>query len=99
MQPTGNQADRWAHHADDYRTVNWGVIDPGVDPADHFVVESGVPYFDANENGKIKRVQLTEIEVGLFMAANGEMLDLRGLPPTWRFGGVAAVSTVPRNRL
>ena len=83
MPPTGDEAVRWARYAGDYAAVAWGVIDP-VGPLDRFVVESGVPYFEANDTGAVVRHRLTEIEAGLFLADNGETLDLRGSPPTWR---------------
>ncbi len=51
---------------------------------DRFFVESGVPYFEANESGTVHRYRLTEIEPGLFLAWNGETLDLRTQRPTWR---------------
>ena len=47
-------------------------------------VDSGVPYFDADEEGSLVRHRLTEVEPGLFLAENGETLDLRASPPTWR---------------
>ena len=45
---------------------------------------SGVPYFEPNEDGSVVRHRLTEVEPGLFLADNGETLDLRGPTPTWR---------------
>jgi hypothetical protein len=51
---------------------------------DRFVVESAAPYFEANDTGSVVDHRLTEIEAGLFLADNGETLDLRGTPPTWR---------------
>lgn len=43
-----------------------------------------MPYFQANESGPVHRYRLTEVEPGLFLAWNGETLDLRGPQPTWR---------------
>jgi hypothetical protein len=37
-----------------------------------------VPYFDASEDGTPVRQLLTEVRPGLFLAENGETLDLRG---------------------
>ena len=46
-----------------------------------------MPYFDAAEDGTLVRYRLTEVQPGLFLAGNGETLDLRGSPMRWR--GVA----------
>jgi hypothetical protein len=83
MKPTGDEATRWARYSAEYTIREWGVIDP-VDTPDRFSVESGVPYFRANESGTVHRYRLTEIQPGLFLAWNGETLDLRGQQPTWR---------------
>ncbi len=83
MAPSGDEAVRWARYSGDYSTVEWGAIDP-VGPPNRFFVDSGVPYFQANESGTVYRYRLTEIEPGLFLAWNGETLDLRGPQPTWR---------------
>ena len=53
-------------------------------PPSRFHVESGVPYFDAAEDGTPVRHRLTEFRPGLFLADNGETLDLRGPSPRWR---------------
>jgi CubicO group peptidase (beta-lactamase class C family) len=83
MKPAGDEAVRWARYSAEYSTVGWGVMAP-VGPPNRFFVESGVPYFEANESGTVHRLRLTEIEPGLFLAWNGETLDLRGQQPTWR---------------
>lgn len=83
MKPSGDEAVRWAGYSAEYSVPVWGLIDP-VGPPDRFFVDSGVPYFEANENGTIHRYRLTEVESGLFLAWNGETLDLRGPQPTWR---------------
>ena len=83
MAPSGDEAVRWARYSGDYAPVEWGVID-AVSQPDRFFVESGVPYFEANESGTVHRYRLTEIEPGLFLAWNGETLDLRTQRPTWR---------------
>ena len=46
-----------------------------------------MPYFDGAEDGTPVRYRLTEVQPGLFLAENGETLDLRGSPMRWR--GVA----------
>jgi hypothetical protein len=53
-------------------------------PPSGFHVESGVPYFDAGEDGTPVRHRLTEIQPGLFLAENGETLDLRAPSQQWR---------------
>ena len=59
-------------------------MDPASPPS-RFLVESGVPYFDAAaEDGTLFRHRLTEFQPGLFLADNGETLDLRGPSPRWR---------------
>jgi hypothetical protein len=59
------------------------VLDPA-SPPDRFFVRAGIPTFDAYERGSLVRLRLTEVEAGLFLAENGETLDLRGPVPTWR---------------
>ena len=83
MQPSGDEATRWEHYSGGYRTMGWGLVDPVGQPG-QFLVESGLPYFESNEDGVVTRQHLSEIEPGLFLADNGETLDLRGQPPTWR---------------
>lgn len=82
MAPRGDDAERWAGYTGAFQTPAWDVISPMA--PERFVVESGVPYFDANDTGTLVRYRLTEIEAGLFLADNGETLDLRGTVPTWR---------------
>ena len=43
-----------------------------------------MPFFDASEDDPMVRLQLTEFQPGLFLADNGETLDLRGPSPQWR---------------
>jgi CubicO group peptidase (beta-lactamase class C family) len=83
MDPTGDEAHRWSTSAGAYGAPQWGVIDPTV-PAARFLVEGGVPYFEANEDGSLERYRLVEVEPGVFLAENGETLDLSGSSPTWR---------------
>lgn len=95
MTPTGDEASRWARYAGSYRTPEWGVIDLD-GPADRFVVDAGVPYFDADDDtGSLVRHRLVEVERGLFLADNGETLDLRGHVPTWRNLRLVRVSGGP----
>jgi CubicO group peptidase (beta-lactamase class C family) len=86
MPTSSQQSARWAGYAGYYRTGQPGAIDP-TKPPSRFYVESGVPYFDAAEDGTPVRSRLTEFQPGLFLAENGETLDLRGSPMRWR--GVA----------
>jgi CubicO group peptidase (beta-lactamase class C family) len=83
MKPAGDEAVRWAGYSAEYSIPAWGAMDP-VGQASRFYVESGVPYFAANESGTVESYRLSEIEPGLFLAANGETLDLRGPQPMWR---------------
>jgi CubicO group peptidase (beta-lactamase class C family) len=83
MQPSGDETTRWARYSGGYRTIGWGLVDPVGQP-ERFLVESGMPYFESNEDGVVTRQHLSEIEPGLFLADNGETLDLRRQPPTWR---------------
>ena len=83
MPPTGDRASRWAAYAGTYRMPSWGVIDPAA-PPERFLVEDGVPYFETAETGALTRYRLSEIQPGLFLADNGEALDMRSTPPTWR---------------
>ena len=50
-----------------YRTGQPGAMSPD-DPPSRFYVESGVPYFDASEDGTPVRHRLTEFRPGLFLA-------------------------------
>jgi hypothetical protein len=53
-------------------------------PADRFVVDVGVPYFETDDEAEAPvRHRLAEVEPGLFLADNGETLDFRGQVPTW----------------
>lgn len=83
LPASSDQARRWARYAGYYRTGKPGAMNPTY-PASRFYVESGVPYFDAAEEGTSVRVRLTEFQPGLFLAENGETLDLRGPSLRWR---------------
>jgi CubicO group peptidase (beta-lactamase class C family) len=73
---------RWAAYPPLYRTGRLGAMDPTAPPS-RFHVDDGVPYFDAGEDGTPVRHRLVEFRPGLFLAGNGETLDLRG-PSSWR---------------
>jgi CubicO group peptidase (beta-lactamase class C family) len=83
MPPSSQQSTRWAAYPQWYRTGQPGAMDPAK-PASLFHVEAGVPYFYASEDGTPVRHRLTEYQPGLFLADNGETLDLRGPALRWR---------------
>jgi CubicO group peptidase (beta-lactamase class C family) len=83
MAPRGDEAERWAACAGAYAAPAWGVIDP-TGPAGRFLVDGGVPYVETSETGSMVRYRLVEVEPNLFLADNGETLDLRGPVPSWR---------------
>ena len=83
MAPTGDEGARWAARAGSFGAPKWGVIDP-TGPAAQFLVHGGVPYFEATEEGSLVRYRLVEVEHDVFLAGNGETLDLAGPIPTWR---------------
>lgn len=82
LPTSSQQSARWDGYPELYRTGQPGAMNPA-DPPSRFHVESGVPYFDASEDGTPVRHRLTEFQPGLFLAENGETLDLRG-PSRWR---------------
>jgi CubicO group peptidase (beta-lactamase class C family) len=83
MDPIGDEAVRWAACAGDYAAPAWGVIDP-TGPVGRFFVDAGVPYVETSETGSLDRHRLVEVEPNLFLADNGETLDMRGSVPSWR---------------
>ena len=83
MPPSSDESARWARFAGSYRVPTWGVIVPTVSP-ERFLVENGSAYFETAETGTLVRHRLAEIQPGLFLADNGEVLDLRSTPATWR---------------
>ena len=85
LPPGGHQAARWAGYVGHYRAPVWNVIDPTRSRTAEFVLESGVPFFRTSDDdgGPLVRHRLTEVERGLFVADNGETLDLRHRVPTW----------------
>lgn len=83
MAPDSEQAARWASYSGRYRAPVWGLLAP-IGPTARFSVEGGVPYAAIpGDDGTLVRHRLTEIRPGLFLADNGETLDLRGPDPTW----------------
>jgi len=89
------QSDRWAGYPEWYRTGRRGAMSPSKPPS-RFHVELGVPYFDAAEDGTLVRHRLTEFRPGLFLADNGETLDLSGSPARWRGLDLNPVTNGPR---
>ncbi len=83
MPASSEQSARWGGYPELYRSGELGAMNPA-NPPSRFHVESGVSYFDAAEDGTPVRHRLTEFQPGLFLAENGETLDLRGPSPTWR---------------
>lgn len=89
MPPTGDEAARWAGYSGLFRVPEWGVINPTTTP-DRFLVDRGRPVFETSEGGSPVRHPLVEVAPGVFLADNGETLDLSGPRATWR-----AVRLVP----
>jgi CubicO group peptidase (beta-lactamase class C family) len=94
MPASPDQASRWAPFVGSYGIVDSGVIVPG-NPPNRFIVDSGAPYFDASDDGTVVRHRLTEVQPALFIADNGETLDFRSSPPTWRSLDLVAVQGGP----
>jgi CubicO group peptidase (beta-lactamase class C family) len=95
MLPTRDEGGRWKAYSGLYRLRAWGYLDLRGAP-DRFVVDGGVPYFETDDNadGPVRH-RLTEVERGVFLADNGETLDLRGRVATWRNLPLARVSGGP----
>lgn len=74
---------RWNRYPQLYRTGQPGSMNPSAPPS-RFGVQGGAAFFDASEDGTPVRHSLTEFRPGLFLADNGETLDLRGPTPSWR---------------
>ena len=95
MTATGDEATRWAGYSGLYRAPEWDVLDLEGPPA-RFLVDAGVPYFEGEDrNESFARYRLAEVEPGLFLADDGETLDLRGQVPTWRNFRLVRVSGGP----
>ena len=82
-QRPASKSTRWAGYRRWYRTGQPGAMSP-TDPPSRFHVDAGVAYFDASEDGTPIHHRLTEFQPGLFVAENGDTLDLRGPSPRWR---------------
>jgi hypothetical protein len=74
----------------------WGVLDP-TQPPSRFVVAHGTPYLFVPDDvtGPPVRHRLTEVEPGVFLADNGETLDMRGRVATWASIRLVRVSGGP----
>ena len=83
MPPTGDEATRWAAHAGSFGAPKWGAIDP-TKPAGRFFVDHGIAYWEAIEDDSVMTFRLVEVEPDIFLADNGETLDLAGPIPRWR---------------
>ena len=95
MVTTKGQAARWTRYSGPYRMPAWGYLDLKGAP-DRFLVAAGVPYFETDDNAEAPiRHRLAEVEPGLFVADNGETLDLRGRIMTWRNLPLVRVSGGP----
>jgi CubicO group peptidase (beta-lactamase class C family) len=95
MPARGDEATRWAAYSGLYRTLAWDVLELEGPPA-RFLVEAGVPYFEGEDRDEVfARRRLVELEPGLFVADDGETLDLRGPVPTWRSVRLVRVSDGP----
>jgi CubicO group peptidase (beta-lactamase class C family) len=80
---TGDEAARWAAYVGSFGAPKWGAIDPA-GPAGRFLVDGGVPYFEVREEGTLERFPLVEIAPHVFLAKDGETLDMAGPVPMWR---------------
>jgi CubicO group peptidase (beta-lactamase class C family) len=94
MVPRGDESERWASYSGSYRTRRFGMLDPATSPA-RFFVDSGVPFFDADEEQGLVHHRLTEVEPGLFLTEDGQTLDVRGPTPTWRNLDLVRISGGP----
>jgi hypothetical protein len=94
--PAGTrQANRWASYVGLYRRPAWNVISPLGRP-DRFTVTGGVPSFDFHDDdGVMHHEGLVEVRPGVFLAGNGETLDLHGSPARWAGMRLVRVSGGP----
>jgi CubicO group peptidase (beta-lactamase class C family) len=75
----------WQRYLGEYKTPDWGVIDPATPPS-RVLEDGGTLYFDGadiEDTGDPPQV-LHEVEPGLFFTETGEALDFRTDPPTFR---------------
>lgn len=91
---TGDEVARWTSYTGAYRQINWGVVNP-LGPPGRFLVEDGEPYLETSETGTTVRHALTEVQPAVFVADDGEVLDLRSSTPTWRNIELARVPDGP----
>jgi CubicO group peptidase (beta-lactamase class C family) len=95
MVPDGHEATRWSAYSGLYRAPTWNEV-PLEGAPDRFFVAADRPYFDAQDDaGRLVRHALVEIRPGLFLADDGEMLDLTGQVPTWGNLGLVRVRGGP----
>jgi hypothetical protein len=94
MDPTGDEAERWSSFAGAYGASKWGVIDPRA-PAARFFIDGGVPFLEVIDDGQLADYRLVEVEPGVFLAENGETLDVSGSIPTWRNIGLVRITGGP----
>ena len=86
MRQAADQADRWAGYLGAYVAPDWNVLDP-FDRPERFLLVNGIPYFETqhvDETDSPVRHRLVEVSPGVFLADNGETLDLSGSVPRWR---------------
>jgi CubicO group peptidase (beta-lactamase class C family) len=83
MIPTGDEASRWRSYAGSYRVRAWNVVSLGGAP-DRFFVSGGVAYYETRDRdfGPTVRHRLVEVQPGVFLADNGQTLDMRSRDPT-----------------
>jgi CubicO group peptidase (beta-lactamase class C family) len=86
--------ERWNAYPQWYRVAALGGSNPAAPPS-RFHVDAGVAYFDAAEDGTAVRHRLVEYRPGVFLADDGETLDLRGPTPAWRGLHLRAVTDGP----
>jgi CubicO group peptidase (beta-lactamase class C family) len=97
MPATADQADRWAGYIGAYRAPDWNVLNP-FDPPERFLLDNGIPYFQTqqvDETDSPVRHRLVEVSTGVFLADNGETLDLSGSVTRWRGFHLVRVSEGP----
>jgi hypothetical protein len=91
---TPESLERWSDYPQWYRVAALGGADATA-PSSRFHVDAGVAWFDAAEDGTPVRHRLVEYRPGVFVADDGETLDLRGPTPSWRGLHLRAVSDGP----
>ena len=83
MPASSDQSRRWNEYVGLYRTGELGAMSPTFPPS-RFHLKSGIPYFDAAEDGSPILHRMTEFRPGLFLSEDGQTLDLRSSSPSWR---------------